>query len=279
MSKEKEIQARSISDKLKNISNETKVAYRYTAINFFIERMVARILTSTLKDDLVFKGGYVGLKVYNTQRYTIDLDAVLNSKAHEGRLSELKEAIESDLLDGVWFQFEKEEKLPHQTYKGGIKQVYRAGLGVKPGNISRAVVVHFDIGFGDSIVPAPVSTEMTLMLSQGSLSWRVYPVETIIAEKLHAFIFRDGGSSRAKDMYDLAFYLPQADTEDLKLALESCFKHRKTDLPENIFETMKSYDFEVARLAWKNIFTAPTKEKSFEFCLGAVLDNLERMSL
>jgi hypothetical protein len=45
---------------------------------FLIERLVARLIADKkLSQNLVFKGGFVGLRVYDSPRYTIDLDALL----------------------------------------------------------------------------------------------------------------------------------------------------------------------------------------------------------
>ncbi|MBI3901121.1 MAG: nucleotidyl transferase AbiEii/AbiGii toxin family protein, partial [Chlamydiia bacterium] len=42
------------------------------------------------------------------------------------------------------------------------------------------------------------------------LSWSIYPIETIIAEKLHALINRGHLNSRSKDVFDLVAFLPTA---------------------------------------------------------------------
>ncbi len=275
----KENLARSIANRLSNISKEKNIAYRYVAMSFFIERMVARILTSPLKDDLIFKGGYVGLRVYDSKRYTVDLDAVLNSNQSKENLDSLQKAIESDLDDGVWFKFEGQEKLPLQSYRGGIKLIYRAGLGEPPKNVSKAVKVHFDIGFSDAIIPDPVLQKTSTIFGDGEISWRVYPVETMIAEKVHAFIFRDGGSSRAKDLYDLSFYLPKADQKNLEKAIKACFNHRETDLPESVYETMKSYDFFLVKKSWNKVSSVISEKTDFESCLDIVLQNLKNLKL
>ncbi len=199
-----EAKARSIAQRLSNISKEINISYRYVSTNFFIERMVARILTTPLRDKLIFKGGYVGLRVYDSKRYTVDLDAVLQSIKDKKRLELLQKAIESDIGDGVWFNLERQEDLPLQTIRSGIKQVYRVGLGVLPENKTKAAVVQLDIGFGDSIAPGSIDTKISSILGECEISWKVYPVEAIIAEKLHAFICRDGGSSRGKNLFIIA---------------------------------------------------------------------------
>ena len=135
-----EAKARSIAQRLSNISKEMNISYRYMSTNFFIERMVSRILTTPLKDKLIFKGGYVGLRVYDSKRYTVDLDAVLQSIKDKNRLELLQKAIESDISDGVWFKLERQEDLPLQTIRGGIKQVYRVGLGIPPENTTKTAL-------------------------------------------------------------------------------------------------------------------------------------------
>ena len=277
--KDPEAKARSIAQRLSNISKEMNISYRYISINFFIERMVARVFITPLKDKLIFKGGYVGLRVYDSKRYTVDLDAVLNSIKDKSRLELLQKTIESDIGDGVWFKLERQEDLPLQTIRGGIKQIYRVGLGTPPKNIAKAAVVQFDIGFEDSIVPRPIDVKTSSILGEGEISWKVYPVETIIAEKLHAFICRDGGSSRAKDLYDLSFYLPQAKEEKLKLAIKSCFEYRETNLPESLYETMKAYEFSLVKKSWNKVTSVIVEKVDFETCLNAVLENLKRLNL
>ena len=45
------------------------------------------------------------------------------------------------------------------------------------------------MGFGDPVFPGPQNLVMTSILKGvEEVSWSVYPVETIVAEKLHALI-------------------------------------------------------------------------------------------
>lgn len=46
-----------------------------------------------------------------------------------------------------------------------------------------------DIGFGDAVTPAPVSASYPVLLAElPAPQLRVYPVYTVIAEKLHAIV-------------------------------------------------------------------------------------------
>ncbi len=119
-------------------------------------------------------------------------------------------AAESDLKDGVWFRAEKTVDLKTQGEYGGLRIVLRTGIGEILKNLKKAQIVHFDIGKGDPVVPGPVDVETPFLLGGGSLSWRVYPVETTVAEKLHALIIRGSESSRSKDVFDLGLLLPKS---------------------------------------------------------------------
>lgn len=68
----------SVRQKLIDLSKKIRIPYQNLETTFMIERLVARlVLNNNLSKHLVFKGGFVGLRVYNSERYTIDLDALL----------------------------------------------------------------------------------------------------------------------------------------------------------------------------------------------------------
>ena len=74
----KKQQAISIRQKLLNQSLKLNVPYQSIETIFMIERLVARLVSNKqVSQKLIFKGGFVGLKVYESPRYTIDLDASL----------------------------------------------------------------------------------------------------------------------------------------------------------------------------------------------------------
>ena len=71
-------QARSIGDRLSRISKASGVPYLLVLTEFLLERLAVRLVADrNLSQCLVFKGGYVSLRVYNSPRYTVDLDALL----------------------------------------------------------------------------------------------------------------------------------------------------------------------------------------------------------
>jgi predicted nucleotidyltransferase component of viral defense system len=198
----------SVTQKLANLAKKRGARYEHVATEFLIERLVRRLVADKkLASLLVFKGGFVGLRVYNSSRYTVDLDALLRKSNLEATLTLTREAAETDLDDGVWFRFESQVDLEAQGEYGGIRQTFRAGFGELPKKLLKAQTINFDLGIGDPV--SPVSSKMMTLLSNEELSWSVYPIETIIAEKLHALVDRGELNSRSKDVFDLVAFLPK----------------------------------------------------------------------
>ena len=100
---------RSITDKLKNIAHEKEVLYGEILTQFLIERAVARlVLEPDIFDHLVFKGGFVGLRVYGSPRFTTDLDAITFRKDRSEVVRLIKAALVKPLADHVWFAYQSE---------------------------------------------------------------------------------------------------------------------------------------------------------------------------
>lgn len=276
----------SIRQKLTELQARLGVPYQNLETAFIIERLVARLVADqNLSENLVFKGGFVGLRVYESNRYTIDLDALL-MKANVGpTLARVKERAMTDLGDGVWFVFEEQLDLATQGEYGGIRQTYRAGLGEPPKDLKRAQIVHFDLGIGDPITPEPRKLVAPSLLPKGEeISWSVYPIETIIAEKLHALIVHGNINSRSKDVYDLSVFLPKADAGVLIEALSRCFKFRQTELPVSLSRTVASINPTSLRRGWvgatSSLRVRPDFNETFDFVVKelARLEHFTRMN-
>ena len=67
----------SITDRLLSLSKETDLGFTNLKTQFLIERLVYRISNSqSLFSKLIYKGGYVCLRIYNSPRFTTDIDAL-----------------------------------------------------------------------------------------------------------------------------------------------------------------------------------------------------------
>lgn len=269
----------SVRKKLSNLAHKLDVPYRNLETVFLIERLVARLVADKkLSQHLVFKGGFVGLRVYGSPRYTIDLDALLVKANLDSNLELTKQKAESDAGDCVWFRFESQIILATQGQYGGVRQVYRAGIGEILPDIKRAQIVHFDLGIGDPITPGPQRTETPSFFPQNEhISWSVYPIETICAEKLHALLSHGDANSRSKDVHDLSVFLPKVDAETLGTAIKRCFEFRKMELPEKISAEIKKINTHRLEQGWANSVSTVANAPEFKTAFDAVTKNMARL--
>ncbi len=68
---------------------------------------------------------------------------------------------------------------------------------------------NFDLGIGGPITPGPIDKETEGLLEKNPIHWQVYPIETVIAEKIHALVDRGADNSRSKDIFDLHLFFPK----------------------------------------------------------------------
>lgn len=278
--KTKKDQARSLGDKLSKIARECSVPYARVLTEFLLERLAVRLMGSPdLANRLVFKGGYVSLRIYDSPRYTIDLDALLRRGSLESVVATASAAAEADASDGVWFKLEKTVDLETQGEYGGLRLVFRTGLGERLSDLRKAQIVNLDIGKGDPVVPEPVDAETPFLLGDGTLSWRVYPIETIVAEKLHTLIVRGSASSRSKDIFDLNLFLDRCEPAVLKQALSETFRRRGDVVPKNVPDHISNVDRALLRLGWKSAIADLTPPPDFDAVFDKLLEKLKKAFL
>jgi predicted nucleotidyltransferase component of viral defense system len=266
----------SVRQKLTTLSKKMSVKFKELETVFMIERLVARLISDKkLASHLVFKGGFVGLKIYESPRYTIDLDALLIKSNIDETLELVKQQAESDLSDGVWFRFESQVDLATQGEYGGIRHSYRAGIGDVLKNLKKAQIIHFDLGIGDPITPGPQKKQTpSLLAGNDDISWSVYPIETICAEKLHALISHGDENSRSKDVHDLAVFLPKVHGPTLKEALKRSFEFRSTELPASFYEEIKKLKTDRLERGWASAVDSIPNAMSFRTAFEKVVQLL-----
>ena len=98
---------------------------------------------------------------------------------------------------------------------------------------SARINLQVDIGFGDAITPEPKEHLIPAILDFPAPTLRVYPWETVVAEKYQAVVELGMANSRVKDLFDLHFLAKHfAFTGDaLAAAIAATFNRRKTPLP------------------------------------------------
>ena len=268
-----------IKDNLKNISKSQNVDYNMISTAFILERMVARIASSPkLSKKLIIKGGFLLFKTLESERFTVDLDALGKNIDADKLKREVPSAMEQDLNDEVSFFFIKAEDLKHIESYEGIRFVfaYRVGKNAK-GFKSNSMRIHFDIGFGDS-VPQNLNPVVLKSIITGisDISCLVYPLEYVFSEKVHA-LFSNSSSSRSKDVYDITIIKDKCEIQSLKKAITATFLQRNTDVPSSFHLHFSERETDVLEASWKSV-RIPRKQ-GFDFIWGkflTIMDELDK---
>jgi hypothetical protein len=137
-------------------------------------------------------------------------------------------AVEAD--DGIVFAPASVavDEIRKETGYGGVRVVV-------VGELAKArCKTQLDVGFGDAVTPGPVDATYPVLLDDlPAPKLRVYPVYTVIAEKLHAITLLDMGNSRMKDYFDLSVLLEREtlNAELLAQAIKATFERRGMAVP------------------------------------------------
>ena len=270
----------SIRKRLSNYARENNFVYQNVETSFLLERLVVRITSSKkLQNNMIFKGGYVGLRVYDSGRYTTDIDAIITSPETHDILITIRNEVEKASYDAVWFRFEKDYDLKTQDKHGGVRQTYRAGIGKMPENTKRSQKIDLDMSVGDPVIPPPLEITTAELIGDGELGWHVYSLELMAAEKIHALVDRGNYNSRSKDVFDLHQFLPKSKAKNLQQAIETCFNHRQTELPRNLAEHIQSTNTTRLKQGWTSAVSTVKNPPSFEQAYQTLVSELRRLQV
>ena len=206
------------------VANETLVRYA-------TEGFLRRLEKSPHNRSLTLKGGnlfVVWLGGYG-YRPTMDTDFLCRGDASPERiLAMFREIASVDCLaeDGLSFDLSTLEIAPirERTVYGGSQLSILARLG------PTRIVLRFDVGVGDAVWPPAEVGTFPSLLDARPPRVRMYPKETVIAEKVHAMIEHGEINSRMKDFHDVWFLASRFpfDYATLRASLEKTLSRRGT---------------------------------------------------
>ena len=224
--------AASIRARLSNLARETGTPLAALLERFALGRLLWRLSRSDAAGHFVLKGAQLfTLWAGEAHRPTRDVDLLGSGDASPEKLAKFFEGLlagPSDPEDGlVWDAVEASKIREDQLYEG-VRVTARATLA------GAMVSVQIDIGFGDSITPAPVEVEWRDLLGFPEARLLAYPPETVIAEKLEAATVLGLANSRMKDFFDLDWLCRhrEFDRTVLAEAVRNTFQRRGTPMPE-----------------------------------------------
>jgi hypothetical protein len=122
------------------------------------------------------------------------------------------------------------------------------------GLLDRAQIpMQLDIGFGDVVHPRAEEREYPPLLDLPAPRLRMYPRESVVAEKFQAMVYLGTLNSRMKDFFDIWLLARQFDFvgSELASAIEKTFAHRGTPLdPEPVALTSTFTSAENTQKQW-----------------------------
>jgi predicted nucleotidyltransferase component of viral defense system len=224
--------AASIRARLLNVAKAQGVDFNQVLIRFALERMLYRLSQSAHSERFLLKGALLFTLWYDMpHRATRDADLLGFGASDLISLGQTFRDIASVAVnDGI--EFDPDSVVTEEIRK---EAGYAGARVLVSGELARArFKTQVDIGFGDAVTPGPLDATYPVLLTDlPAPQLRVYPVYTVIAEKLHAIVLLGMTNSRMKDYYDLSVLL-ERETLDVGLlakAIRATFERRGLAIP------------------------------------------------
>ncbi len=174
--------AASVRGRLLHLAKERGDDFQLVLTRYANERLLYRLSVSEHAERFVLKGATLfTLWGGEPHRATRDVDLLGFGDPSQANLqSVFLEALEQPVVeDGIEFELDALVTGPireDQSY-GGVRIVVPARI------TSAQVRLQIDVGFGDAITPRPEEAELTVLLGFPAPQLRVYPRETVVAER------------------------------------------------------------------------------------------------
>lgn len=229
--------AASVHQRLLNIARDTGRPFDEVLQYFAMERYLYRLNLSPYSDSFVLKGALL-FRVWDVpdSRATRDIDflAYLDNSPENLAAIAREVCAVSHPDDGLSFDPDsvRAQRIKEDADYEGVRVRFLAQLG------NARISMQMDVGFGDLIHPEAVQADYPAMLNLPIPSLRMYPPETVIAEKAQAMVHLGTLNSRMKDFYDI-WRMSQQFTfhgNDLGEAIRGTFGNRKTEV--NTFDDL-----------------------------------------
>jgi hypothetical protein len=221
----------SVHDRLYNRAQERGEDFQFILHRYAAERFLYRLGESRYRDRLVLKGAMLfalsGGQVY---RPTRDLDFTGYGSSEIADVVRLFQEICAVAVvdDGLIFDpaTVTAESIRGNEEYDGLRMRFLANLG------KSVVPMQVDVGFGNAIQPPPNEVEFPPLLDSPAPRVRAYPLEAVVAEKMHAMVRLGEINSRLKDFYDLYVMSRQFPFggKSLTDAIAATFERRRTPI-------------------------------------------------
>ena len=250
-----------IKQQLIDVAKQNKLGLQRTIGLYVREGILDRLSKSDVADKFILKGASVfQVLLGQPHRPTADIDLLGFGTNEPKKLKAVfTEICRIPTSDGLNFTEISTDLLQKGKKYQGVRLKIRGNLD----NISFTTQV--DVGYGHIITPEALNAEFPTLLDRVPPRLKIYPKETIVAEKLEAVVVLGLRNSRLKDYYDL-LYLSRNfsfEGEVLAEAINNTFTRRETSFPKStpvgMTEKYINYD-PVRRKDWKKLFQQGTMD-------------------
>jgi predicted nucleotidyltransferase component of viral defense system len=227
--------AASVKQRLLNLARKRGVEFNQLLTWYGIERLLFRLSRSSHQGNFVLKGAML-FHIWREEphRPTRDVDLLGRGSPDETALAAIfgevcATEVEDDGVDFVADSVRAEAIREGNAYRGvRVKLLGRLG--------GARIPLQIDVGFGDSIIPAPEMVELPALLGHPAPRLSAYRRETVVAEKLHAIVDLGFANTRMKDYFDLWFLAANFsfDGATLSEAIAATFSRRETPVPQAV---------------------------------------------
>jgi predicted nucleotidyltransferase component of viral defense system len=221
--------AASVRARLQQHSKKTGEDFQFLLQRYASERFLYRLGLSVHRGRYVLKGAMLfALWGGSLYRPTRDLDFTGYGSAETNDvLASLREVCSVPVVDdGLSFDLATlaAEPIRDDSEYRGLRIRLRASLD------NARIPMQIDIGFGNAIEPPAIDAEYPTLLGSPAPNIRAYPLEAVVAEKLHAIVVLGERNSRYKDFYDLYVLARQFPFDGARLtpAIIVTFTRRRT---------------------------------------------------
>lgn len=246
--------AHSIFQQLLNRARSNQEDFNLLLSRYGMERFLYRLSISPYNEQFILKGASLFL-VWKGQNYRVTRDADLLGLGDTDL--ELLAKVFRDICaieyknDGMSYYPDSltvEEIREDKEYDG--VRITLVGL------LNQArIPLQIDIGFGDTVTPAPEDIEYPTLFDSPPPKLKAYPRYTMVAEKMETMLKLGLSNSRMKDFYDiwLLSRLFSFEGSVLRMAIENTFNRRRTLIPETapFAFTTAFYEDTQKQVQWK----------------------------
>jgi hypothetical protein len=199
---------------------------------YAMERFLHRLSRTRHADRFVLKGALL-MRVWDTTmfRTTRDIDLLARVSNEVAVLEGVVREACAASVDPDGLQFDptsvRGETIVEDADYPGVRVTFGGTLG------NARLDMQIDVGFGDTITPAPQELDFPTLLPMAGTRLLAYPPETVVAEKFQVMLFRAEANSRLKDFHDVWWISRHFafDGDQLAAAIRATCAKRGTEIP------------------------------------------------